>query len=151
MLHIWGDPAGAQRAQTDEQTPYDILRANGIIASAAHTNDPIIRRDTVGKLLTTMDFSGQPALLVSPKCRTFRKGMAGGYKLRRMQVTGDEKYADKPDKNMYSHVCEAGQYLFLGAGEDSQLLGGSTSMTHQVKTAVAQRRGRPRPGRQANA
>lgn len=149
MLHIWGDPAGNERAQTDEQTPYDILRANGIVAAPAHTNDPIVRRDTVAKLLRGMDFGGQPALVVSPKCRTFRKGMAGGYKLRRLQVVGDEKYADKPDKNMYSHVCEAGQYLFLGAGEDSALLGGSSSMSHRVKTAAAQSRGRPRAHRHA--
>lgn len=144
-LHIYGDPAGDTRAQTDEKTPYDILQANGIIASPAHTNDPLIRRDAVAGLLKRMDFAGQPALLVSPKARTFRKGMAGGYKLRRLQVVGDEKYADKPDKNMYSHVCEAGQYLFISAGEDNAVLGGSTSMKRVVKTAVARSRGIPRP------
>ena len=139
-LSIWGDPAGDQRAQTDEKTPYDVLRAKGILATPTHTNDPIIRRDAVARLLLHMDMGGQPAFLVSPKCRTFRKGMAGAYKMRRLQVVGDEKYADKPDKNMYSHVCEAGQYLFLGAGEDTELLGGQTSMSYKVKPAVARSR-----------
>ena len=34
-----------------------------------------------------------------------------------MQVSGDEKYTDKPDKNIYSHVCEAAHYLLLGGGQ----------------------------------
>jgi len=33
-----------------------------------------------------------------------------------MQVSG-EKFALKPDKNKYSHVCESLQYLMLGAGK----------------------------------
>ncbi len=44
-----------------------------------------------------------------------RKGMAGRYKYRRMQVPGEELYSDKPVKNKFSHPCEATQYLALGA------------------------------------
>jgi hypothetical protein len=43
--------------------------------------------------------------------------MAGAYRYRRVQVTGDERFKDEPDKNGYSHPCEAGQYLMMGAGE----------------------------------
>ena len=59
---------------------------------------------------------GQPGLLISPKCRITRKGMAGGYAYKRIQVVGDERYHDKPNKNRFSHPCEAGQYMMLGAG-----------------------------------
>jgi len=38
-----------------------------------------------------------------------------------MEVSG-ERYADKPDKNMFSHVHDAAQYLFLGAGEGRALM-----------------------------
>ena len=42
---------------------------------------------------------------------------------RRLQVSGSDRYVDKPEKNIYSHVCDAAQYLMLGAGEDSVMLG----------------------------
>ena len=33
-----------------------------------------------------------------------------------------ERFDDKPDKNMYSHIHDALQYLMLGAGEGRQLI-----------------------------
>ena len=51
-----------------------------------------------------------------------RKALAGGYKYRRMNVSGTEKYADKPDKNMYSHVAEALQYMCVGRGHGFDLV-----------------------------
>jgi hypothetical protein len=38
-----------------------------------------------------------------------------------MEVSG-ERYADKPDKNMFSHIHDALQYLMLGAGEGRALM-----------------------------
>lgn len=111
-----GDPAGDIRAQTDETTPFQILRANQIPANPAPTNDFIKRREAVAFYLNRM-VDGQPGLLVHPQCKMLRKGMSGGYHYRRVQVAGDERYRDVPDKTIYSHVCEAGQYLMLGAGE----------------------------------
>jgi hypothetical protein len=111
-----GDPAGDIRAQTDETTPFQILRGQGIPANPAPTNDFIKRREAVAYYLNRM-VDGQPGLLVHPQCKYLRKGMSGGYHYRRVQVAGDERYRDVPDKTIYSHVCEAGQYLMLGAGE----------------------------------
>lgn len=117
-----GDPAGDDRAQTDETTPFQILRSKGIDAFPAHTNDPTVRREAVANALNRM-IDGMPGLIISPKCKVTRKGMAGGYAYRRMQIAGDERFHDKPDKNKYSHPCEAGQYLMLGAGEGDKVLG----------------------------
>ena len=39
-----------------------------------------------------------------------------------LQVSGDERFHDKPDKNKYSHPCEAAQYLMLGAGEGRSVI-----------------------------
>jgi hypothetical protein len=111
-----GDPAGDIRAQTDETTPFQILRSRGIPASPAGTNDFIKRREAVAFYLNRM-VDGQAGLLIHPQCRYLRKGMSGGYHYKRIQVAGDERYRDVPDKTIYSHVCEAGQYLMLGAGE----------------------------------
>jgi hypothetical protein len=116
-----GDPAGDTRAQTDETTPFQILRAAGIPASPAGTNDFIKRRESVAGYLNRM-VDGQPGLLIHPQCRYLRKGMSGGYHYRRVQVAGDERYRDVPDKTIYSHVCEAGQYMMLGAGEARTLV-----------------------------
>lgn len=128
-IEIWGDPAGTERAQTDERTPYDILAAHKISAQPCNTNDPIIRRDAVANPMTRL-IDGQPGFLISQKCRVARKGLAGGYCLKRVQVVGEERYKDKPDKNRYSHVCEAGEYAHLGAGEGFSVVGLSREEDH---------------------
>jgi len=51
-----------------------------------------------------------------------RKALAGGYHYRRVQVSGDARYRDVPEKNDYSHVAEAMQYMMLGAGEGRSLI-----------------------------
>lgn len=119
---IYGDPAGEARAQTDEKTPFDILKARGIPAKPAPTNDFTLRREAVAVQMTRLAMDGKPAFQISPRCKVTRKGMAGGYRYRRLQVAGDERYEDKPDKNKYSHPCEAGQYLMIGAGEGKALI-----------------------------
>jgi hypothetical protein len=123
FAEITGDPAGEQKSQVDDNTPFDILWNNGISATPAFTNDVVIRRDTLGNLLLMNNMAGEPCILISPRCKTLVKGMAGGFKYKRVQVTGDEKYKDEPDKGQYSHVCEAAEYLLLGAGEDVSVTG----------------------------
>ncbi len=118
---IWGDPAGSARAQTDERTPFDILRASGLAARPAPTNDPLLRREAVAAALTR-DIDGQPGLTLSPRCRTLISGMAGAWRYRRLLVSGEARYQDSPEKNRFSHVCEAAQYLLAGAGEGRRLL-----------------------------
>ena len=64
---------------------------------------------------------GKPAFLIDRRCPSLIKGFEGGYQYKRMEVSG-ERYADKPDKNMYSHIHDALQYLMLGAGEGRNLI-----------------------------
>jgi hypothetical protein len=116
-----GDPAGSQRAPTDEQTVFDILRANGLPFTPTETNLFTPRREAVAVPLERL-IDGDPGLVISPKCRKLRKAMAGGYCFRRMRIAGDERYTEKPDKNHYSHVAEAGQYLNLGYGKGEMLV-----------------------------
>lgn len=123
---IWGDPSGDNRAQTDERTPFDILQAMGINALPAPSNDPVLRREAIASRMSRLE-KGRPAFLVSPTCKVLRKGLIGGYRYRRLKVSGDERYTDVPDKNAYSHVCEAQQYAALGEGEGYGLIGGSAS------------------------
>ncbi len=118
---ITGDPAGEARAQTDDSTPFTVLRAAGIDAHPAHTNDPIKRRETFAYFLNKL-IDGQPGMMVHPNCQKLRKALAGGYHYKRVQVVGEERYHDEAVKDMSSHVAEAAQYMLLGAGEARTVL-----------------------------
>lgn len=113
-----GDPAGDERQQTNKQTVYQVLRLNGVQAIAASTNDVQVRRAALDRPLTRTVEGGKPGLLVSPVCRVFRKGMAGGFCYKRVQIAaGEERYRDVPDKNKFSHVVEACEYGLMDGGE----------------------------------
>ena len=121
-VYIYGDPAGDFRAQTDESTPFQILRGAGLKAVPAPSNSVDLRLEAVASQLTKMS-EGLPAFLIDRRCQTLVKGFQGGYCYRRMQVSG-ERYDDKPEKNMYSHIHDALQYMMLGAGEGRSLIAG---------------------------
>ena len=123
-IEIYGDPAGEQRSQVDETTPFMILANQGLVAYPTYTNDPTIRREAVADLLQRLDFSGQPAFVICPEAKMTRKAFAGGYKYKRLQVTGEQRFVDKPDKNKYSHISDAIQYLILGALGGDKVVGG---------------------------
>lgn len=129
-LELWGDPAGDIRAETDKETPYDVLRAHGLDAHPVYTNDTVLRREAMTSQLTRLAMNGEAGFIVSPKCRMLRKGMAGGFKYRRVQVTGEERYHDKPEKNLYSHICEAAEYGLIGAGEGDRLITSNRPWPH---------------------
>jgi hypothetical protein len=116
-LKIFGDPAGEQRAQTDEKTPFMVLQANGVEATPAPTNDFTVRREAVAAALGRLDFAGKPGFVITPKAKMLRKGLMGGYCYKRMMVSGGDKFRDVPDKGIYSHVADSLQYMLCGAGE----------------------------------
>lgn len=117
---ITGDPAGDARGN-DERTAFDLLRAAGLEARPAPSNDFPLRREAIAQPLSRL-IDGEPGLLIHPDCRVLRKAMAGGYHYRRVQVTGQERFRDVPEKNMFSHVADAAQYLMLGAGEGKAIV-----------------------------
>lgn len=116
-VRVTGDPAGDQRAQTDEMTPFRILAGMGIAANPASTNDFTTRVETVNRLMTELVAGGRPKLLIDPSCSMLIRACEGGYRYRKLKTTGEARYEEKPDKNRFSHVAEAMQYLLLGAGE----------------------------------
>lgn len=111
------DPAGENPGEQIDDTSIQILQNAGIPADAAHSNNFTIRRESVSIPLVQLNMFGQPQLMISPNCTMLRKGMNGGYKYKRLNVGGgSEEFKKKPDKNKYSHVCEALQYGVMGAG-----------------------------------
>jgi hypothetical protein len=121
---FWGDPAGAQRGQANDTTPFDVFRQHGMMVRPAPNpqNKYSIRHEAMNAVLLRRSTSGRSsAMVIDPRCSTFITGMAGGYNMRRIHVTG-ERYADVPEKNAYSHVCEAGENAILGGGEGRSVM-----------------------------
>ncbi|OBX02210.1 TerL [Gallibacterium genomosp. 1] len=117
-IQVIGDPAGVQRAQTDEKTCFQILYENGLNAMPASSNSTIARLEAVRWWLSRLVNKGQPAMLISPHCKTLIKGYETGYAYKKLNVAGDEKYTENPDKNRYSHPHDANQYLCLNTMPD---------------------------------
>jgi len=127
-IRIYGDPAGDQRTpgREDKATSFKILKTNGVIARPAPSNDPTTRIEAVKQVIDRM-IDGRPALLVSPKCVTLKKGFTSGYCRRRINSKGPPRYEERANKNKYSHPHDALQYLLLGAGEGRTLTQGQTN------------------------
>jgi hypothetical protein len=108
-----GDPAGNQRAQSDESTCIQILRECGFYVDQASTNNFTARRDAVAKFLTQL-VDGKPGMLISPTCKFIVKGFISGYHYRKMRMGGlDNMFAAKPEKNIFSHPHDGLQYACL--------------------------------------
>ena len=101
------DPAGVQRAQTDERSAVDIIKAEGLRVIPAKTNKVSARINSVDDYLMRQ-VDGDPAFLLDPRCTQLKAAMMGGY---RFDKNGGI------DKNKHSHVAEALQYLMLHIGQ----------------------------------
>lgn len=127
----FGDPAGSQRAQTDEKTCLQELLSAGIATESSDTNDFIPRREAVAYFLNGLA-SGEPAFLLSNTCDTLRRGFNGGYRYARMQIGGIEpRYRERPEKDKHSHPHDALQYLAMRAR------GNSTPVRAQIVQPVS--------------
>ena len=124
-VRIFGDPAGDQRTpgREDTKTSFQIMKTYGVVARPAPSNDPTIRIEAVKAVIDRM-IDGRPALLVSPRCVTLKKGFTSGYCRRRINAKGPPRYEERASKNKYSHPHDALQYLMLGAGEGRTLTQG---------------------------
>jgi len=109
-----------------------VLRGVGVDAKPAQSNDWTPRREAVANGLTQI-IDGQPAILIGPKCKVLRKALMGGYQYKRIQIVGDERYHDKPNKNNFSHVAESMQYAMLGAGEGRAIIRGNRKPAGPVR------------------
>ena len=109
------DPAGNERSQADANTCRAVLRAMGFNPSAAYSNAFTARKEAVVQYLTHL-VMGKPAFLIDPSCRTLIRGLGGQYKFKRVQVPGEDRFKDVPDKNKYSHPADALQYACMYSG-----------------------------------
>jgi hypothetical protein len=107
-----GDPAGSQRAQTDEKSCFDILKAEGFVVRPAKTNSIQARVSAVEKFLSRQVDTG-PGFLVDPRCDALIRALRGGYRYKVKPKSGEIDMS--PEKNHHSHIADALEYLCLHA------------------------------------
>lgn len=113
---LYGDPSGSFKDQ-HQKTAFDIFRSVGLIVRPAPSNKIKVRTEGVVSRLNRM-VNGQPGFIINgKKCPTLRKGFNGGYRYKRLNVAGTDRYMEEPEKNQYSHVHDAHQYVTLSTGE----------------------------------
>jgi len=114
-----GDPAGNARSQVfEEMSCIGELNSLGVETIPAKTNDIEPRLGSVRYFLNKM-IDGKPALMLDrKKCPALFKGFVKDYVYQRLAVSGEERYKDKPNKNMASHVHDALGYGCLEIASD---------------------------------
>lgn len=129
-IHVTGDPAGGRRSDADENTCYKVFRAEGFRSvQFAETNDPVARFGATDYFLGMLTESGA-AYAIDPSCRYLIRGLEGGYHFPKKRKNGpDDEVSDNPEKNIFSHVCEANHYgdMYYEGGRAAKALARSRS------------------------
>lgn len=103
----YADPAGWSKAQTDEKSCVDILRAFKIYPRKGPVTFTTRKAAMVNAL--TQAAGGRPKLLVSNDCTMIIEGLAGAYRYEQIGETG--RYKETPEKNAWSHPADALAYV----------------------------------------
>jgi len=113
------DPAGNARNEIiEEMSCIGELNSLNIPTISARTNDIDPRLGSVRYFLNKM-IDGKPGLLLDRRnCPTLFKGFIKDYVYARLAVSGEERYKDKPNKNMSSHPMDALGYACLEIASD---------------------------------
>lgn len=109
-----GDPSMERRGDGDENSAKKVLRAmfggDGAIVRAASTNDPDVRIQATEQMFSQWP-DGEPLMVIDPCCKRYIDGLRSKYRYLKVRQTG--QFRDRPDKNEWSHLVEAGQYIDL--------------------------------------
>lgn len=116
--HYWGhkifmvaDPKGRDKSQTNEDSPYDVLRRLGFDVYPAPTNDVDARVRAVEQLLLHQTDGGPQLMISGEGCPSLCAAMKYWYRYRRKQTGVLE---DKPEKtHPWSDVADCLQYMAM--------------------------------------
>jgi hypothetical protein len=112
----WGDPAGNQRAHSDERTALEIMEEYcDFPVRPAPSNEISLRREVVVNALNRM-IDGKAGFQLHPRAKMLRSGFAGKYHYKFVKSSNNAMTFETPAKNEYSHVHDSLQYLLLGGG-----------------------------------
>jgi len=122
------DPAGKNFNEVVSVSAIEMLNRHGIRAVACdkqgtgysfeqkNANEIGMRLRCVSENLRRM-CNGVPAIQIADECKMLVKGFRGKYCYKKMRIgsAGEERYAEEPDKNDYSHVMDGFGYLCIAA------------------------------------
>ncbi|HEY7824526.1 MAG TPA: terminase, partial [Acidimicrobiia bacterium] len=127
---IVGDPAGMQRSTLYEETSFDLIKREGLMAYPAPTNNVARRVGSVESFLLASRDGGPGLLIDRERCPTLIRALSGGYRYGKTRA-GIRKPV--PDKNEYSHVMDAFQYACVTAhGGMSDMIANRMSRTSRA-------------------
>lgn len=110
-----GDPAGMGRSAQTKLTSFQMMHSRGITAYPAATNVFAKRKEAVDFFL-----SRDEGFQVSPHLTYTREALGAGYVYKETRNSSG-RVLDIPDKNEFSHIADAIQYLCMyaryGAGK----------------------------------
>jgi len=109
---IVGDPAGRQRSTLYEETSFDLIKRNGLMAYPAPTNDIDKRINAVESWLLGQRDGGAAIVIDRLRCPELIRALSGGY---RYGKTRGGVRKPTPEKNKYSHIADAFQYACVAA------------------------------------
>lgn len=126
------DPAGNARNEiVEEMSCIGELNSLGIATVSARTNDISPRLGSVRYFLNKM-IDGKPGFLLDRKnCPVLFKGFVKDYVYARVAVSGEERYKDKPNKNMASHSMDALGYGCLEVASDQITINKLEGVKHE--------------------
>ncbi len=120
IIKITCDPAGKAKGADDLDMRMLIVQVfPSVPVQNARTNDPATRIEAVdGAMRRQILPGGEPALIISKRCKILRTACISKYHFRKMKISGSDRWTDTPEKvTPYADVADALQYLMLGGGE----------------------------------
>ncbi|HLL28980.1 MAG TPA: terminase [Xanthobacteraceae bacterium] len=109
---IIGDPAGKSKSSIYEETTFDVLKRMGFSAFPAPTNDIDPRVRAIDAWLMRQFDGGGAVQIDGKRCPILIKALQGGYRYAKTRA-GIRR--PLPEKNEFSHVIDAFQYVCLVA------------------------------------
>lgn len=106
---VCGDPAGSGRSRLDKRNDFQVLQSRNLTAYPAITNSIVKRKETVDYFL-----GRDGGFLMSMDLHFLRETLEAGYVFKELKNKSGA-VTETPDKNEYSHIADALQYLCLYA------------------------------------
>jgi len=132
MIMMVGDPSGANRDTLYEETCFDLLKKSGFNAYPAPTNNIDARLRACEGFFMGARGAGPAIIIDRSNCPQLIRALNGGY---RFAYTRQGISKPLPEKNEFSHIADAFQYLCLAChGGLTNML--STRLTRQRSTTA---------------
>ncbi|MEE8206870.1 MAG: hypothetical protein V3T82_07965 [Nitrospinaceae bacterium] len=107
------DPSAVDGGEGEDVCWLDKVREKtGLRIQPAFSNALSARLDPVSESLLRLIDGVEPEFLLSPTCKSLRKGFNGGYRYAKI-AGSNARFSDMPEKNEHSHPQDGLQYVVM--------------------------------------